>query len=105
MSSSLFPRGQVVPLAAAGVVKLGDNVMPAAAAAAVVANNIMMLAVATPLAVAAAAAVVAKRATNRVRPRHCRRRRCCLRLLSHKGMRLRRPRLAVSGLSSVNKLR
>ena len=81
-----------MPLAAAGVVKLGDGVMPLAAAT-VVANNIMPL---------AAAAAVAKRATNRVRPRHCRRRRCRRGRLAQEGMRLHRPRLAVGGSSSVN---
>ena len=46
-----------MPLAAAGVVKLGDGVMPLAAATPFL-NNIMPLAVAAPL----AAAAVAKRA-------------------------------------------
>ena len=84
-----------MPLAAAGVVKLGDDVMPAAAA--VVANNIMPLAAATPL--AAAAAVVAKGMTNCVRPRHCRSRRCHRGRLAQ-GMRLHPPRLAVRGSST-----
>ena len=90
-----------MPLAAAGVVKLGDDVMPAAAA--VVANNVMPLAAAAPLAIAAA--VVAKCAMNRVRPRHCRCRRCHRRRLAQEGIRLHRPRLAVCGSSSVNKVR
>ena len=40
-----------MPLATAGIVKLGDNVMPLAVAT-VVANNIMPLAAAAPLAAA-----------------------------------------------------
>ena len=53
-----------MPMAAAGVVKLGDDMIQlAAAVAAVVTNNIMSL---------AAAATVAKRATNCVCPRRCR---------------------------------
>ena len=84
-----------MPLAAADVVKLGNDVMPLAAAV-VVANNIMPLTAAAPL--AAAATVVAKRATNHVRPRPC----CCRGWLAQ-GMCLHRPGLAVRGSSSVNK--
>ena len=53
-----------VPLATAGVVKLGNDVMPLVATA-VVANNIMPLAAAAPL----PSAVTAKCTTNHVRPR------------------------------------
>ena len=88
-----------MPLAAAGVVKLGDDVIPLAAAT-IVANNIMTWAAAAPL--AAAATAVVKRATSRVRPRRCRCRHCRRRQLAD-GMRLHCPRLVVCGSSNVNK--
>ena len=100
-ASSLFPCGQLVALAASGVAKLGVDVMPLAAAN-VSANNIMPLAAAALLAAATATATATKRATNHVRLRRCRLRHCCCGLLTQ-GMRLHCPKLAVRGLTNVNK--
>ena len=84
-----------MPLAAADVVKLGNDVMQLAAVV-IVANNIMTLAAAAQL--TAAATAVAKRAANCVPPCHCRRRgRLSEGMLSHC------PGLPIRGSSSVNK--